>query len=93
MVEKMRNKAFIYCGLILSLVIAASFFLSSFILSNAQEIPPPRNPLREGKAIHIQTKDEVAKPAGEEPLVPAGREADITIFFTGEAIGYIEECG
>ncbi len=51
----------------------------------------PRTPQSENKK-QVSKKPEKQKPE-KRSLVPAGKQADITIFATGNVLGYIEPCG
>jgi len=65
-------------------------FILFSVLSHAQETIKPKG--AQQSTPEQRPLAQMQKPP-EEPLVLQGKEADITIFFTGDAIGYIEECG
>lgn len=51
----------------------------------------PKTPSSENK--RQVTKQPTKKVAPKRSLVPSGKQADITIFATGNVLGYIEPCG
>ncbi len=78
---------------ILSFVFLICFILTFVFLANAQErarIHPKTRRLNTQKQTAKQTEK---KPVKEHSLVPSGKQADITIFTTGNVFGYIEPCG
>ncbi len=74
----------------LSIFIITLIFISLSLPGTAQETLKPKGMKRPTPPPQQKMED---KKALEEPLVPPGKEADLTIFFTGDVIGYIEECG
>lgn len=76
--------------ILVSVFTAILIFVLFSVLSHAQETIKPKGAQQ---STPLQPPQAQAQKPPEEPLVPQGKEADITIFFTGDAIGYIEECG
>ncbi len=75
----------------LSILAVGLFFIILALPSAAQEKLRPKGIKRPTPPPPQQQMED--KKAPEQPLVPQGKEADLTVFFTGDVIGYIEECG
>lgn len=72
-------------------ILALNLLFPTDTLAQRKGTLKPETPTSQSKK---QTTAPKKRPATQKiPLVPEGKQADITIFATGNVLGYIEPCG
>lgn len=79
-------------------LLISHFFILALLLLFPTDTFSQRKGSLEPKTPTSQTKKQTTAPKKRQvtqkrPLVPEGKQADITLFATGNVLGYIEPCG
>lgn len=73
------------------------FFITMFLVLSADVIAQGKERLQPKTTKSVNKKQISTQPKKQavpsRPLVPEGKQAEITIFATGNVLGYIEPCG